>query len=347
MWRIIGQSHAVALLENGLRAGNLSHAYLFVGPTHIGKATLALDLAQALNCPGAHPPCGECKSCHRIATGKHADVVIIDRNQDFGNQPDTPKHITISIDKIRKLQGQASLSAFEGKYKIFIIDGAEYLTPEAANCLLKVLEEPPPNVLIVLLADNKANLLPTVISRCQYLELKPVPSIELEKVLNESYSVESDKAKLLARLSEGCPGWAIMAADDDTFLEQRSQKLSALFPLLQSSWEERFDYVAQIAGDRKLVEEVLKLWLTWWRDVMLAKCGCGQAITNVDAIAIIEEWTQALSMDEIKDFIASLQTSLEQIAKNANVRLVLEVLMLDMPKKKGGWRGTVAMPLSQ
>lgn len=348
MWRTIGQSHAITLLESGLRAGNLSHAYLFIGPSRVGKTTLALDLAQALNCQGIEPPCGECKSCQRIVTGKHTDVTIIGLAQPSAkNRTEGETHVEISIDDIRELQHGASLPPFEGRWKVFIIDGAENLSLEAANCLLKVLEEPPPRVMILLLAENEAKLLPTVISRCQRLELKPISNVEVEKVLVNSGNVEGDRAKLLARLSEGCLGWAIVAATDNAVLQQRTQRLSALFPLLGANWEERFGYVAQIAGDRELAEEVLKLWLTWWRDVMLVKWGCGNGITNVDAMTIIEEWTRALSMEEIRDFIGSLQRSLEQIGRNANVRLVLEVLMLDMPKKEGSGRGAIAMPVSQ
>lgn len=348
MWRTIGQSHAVTLLESGLCAESLSHAYLFMGPSHVGKTTLALDLAQALNCQGAEPPCGECKSCQRIVSGKHTDVTIIGLAQGSAkNQIEATTHVEISIKEIQELQRRASLPPFEGQWKVFIIDGAENLSLEAANCLLKVLEEPPPRVMILLLAENEAKLLPTVISRCQRVELRPLSSVDIEKVLVDSRGVESNRAKLLARLSEGCLGWAIVAAEDDTALQQRDQRLLPLFPLLGASWEERFNYVAQIESDRKLTEEVLKLWLTWWRDVMLVKCGCRQSVTNIDTFAVIEEWARALSMEEIRDFIGSLQRSLEQIARNANVRLVLEVLMLDMPKKEGRGRGAVAMPLLQ
>ena len=348
MWRTIGQPHAITLLEGGLRTNNLSHAYLFIGPAHVGKTTLALDLAQALNCQEDEPPCGVCKSCQRIATGKHTDVVTIGLAQPSAkSRTEASVHIEIGIDEIRKLEQRANLSPFEGQCKVFIIDGAENLSIEAANSLLKVLEEPPPRVIILLLTEDETKLLPTVISRCQRLELKPISSIEVEKVLIDFHGIASDRAKLLARLSEGCLGWAIIAADNEAILQQRTQKLSALSPLLRASWEERFDYVTQIDGDRELAEAILKLWLLWWRDVMLVKGDCRDAITNIDAIAIIKEWARVLTMEEIRDFIGSLQKISEQISLNANVRLSMEVLMLDMPKKEGSGRVAVATPLSQ
>lgn len=334
MWQTIGQSKALALLEQGLTTGDLAHAYLFVGAPHIGKMTLALDLARALNCQGDKPPCSECQPCHRISNGKHTDITIIGVNstKDSG---EAKSRVEISIDAIRDLQRNASLPPYEGKCKVFIIDGAEYLSSEAANCLLKTLEEPPPRVVILLLTVDELRLLPTVLSRCQRVELRPISTDEIEKMLIESHGIDTEKAGLLARLSQGCFGWALRALVDDSYLAHRTQRLTEMFSLLDAGWEERFVYAAKLGNDRKSAEEVIELWLTWWRDMMLAKCGCRQAITNVDHIPILEKWTQALSLLEVKNFIDSLQKSLSQIAANANLRLVLEILMLEMPKKEG------------
>ena len=250
------------------------------------------------------------------------------------NSGDTKSRVEISIDDIRGLQHNASLPPFEGKCKVFIIDGAEYLSSEAANCLLKTIEEPPPKVMIILLTAEELRLLPTVVSRCQRIELKPLPNEETEKTLIESHGVDSDRARLLARLSQGCFGWALRVSFEDSYLEQRNQKLSEMFSLLGASWEERFNYAAKLGNDRKSAEEMIKLWLAWWRDVMLTECGCEHAITNVDYTSILERWAQVLSLLEIKDFINRLQQALNQIAINANLRLVFEILMLNMPRKE-------------
>jgi DNA polymerase-3 subunit delta' len=333
MWQTIGQPEALALLKHSLKAGNLAHAYLFVGAPHIGKMTLALDLARALNCQGSEPPCGECQSCKRITDGKHADIRIISLNstRDSG---DTKARVEISIDDIRELQHNASLPPFEGKHKVFIIDGAEYLSTEAANCLLKTIEEPPPQVIILLLTAEEPKLLPTVVSRCQRVELKPMASGEIEKMLMESYGIEGDKARLLARLSNGCFGWALTVSVDESFLEQRHQRLTEMFSLLTASWEERFNYAAKLANERKSSEETIKLWLDWWRDVMLTKCGCQQAVTNIDYMPVLEQWDEILTLPEVRDFIDSLQKALEQIDINANLRLVFEIVMLNIPRKE-------------
>jgi DNA polymerase-3 subunit delta' len=333
MWQTIGQPEALALLKHSLQAGTLAHAYLFVGAPHIGKMTLALDLARTVNCQGNEPPCGQCPSCKRIIDGKHADIRIISLNS-AKDPGDTKARVEISIDDIRELQHNASLPPFEGKYKVFIIDGAEYLSTEAANCLLKTIEEPPPHVIILLLTTEEPRLLPTVVSRCQRIELKPIPGVEIEKMLTESYGIDHDKAGLLARLSHGCLGWALTVSIDDAYLAQRNERLSEMFSLITAGWEERFNYAAKLANDRKSAEEIIKLWLAWWRDVMLTKCGCKQAVTNIDYMSVLEQWDEVLSLSEVRDFIDSLQKSLDQIAINANLRLVFEILMLSIPRKE-------------
>jgi len=182
-----------------------------------------------------------------------------------------------------------------------------------------------------------------VVSRCQRMELKPISSDEIEKTLLESYGIEHDKARLLARLSQGCFGWALTVSTDDSYLVQRNQRLTDMFSLLTAGCEERFSYAAKLAQERKSAEEIIRLWLDWWRDVMLTKCDCKQAVTNIDYLPVLEQWDEVLSLSEVRDFIDSLQKSLDQIAINANLRLVFEILMLEIPRKEKA-PGQAALP---
>jgi len=195
MWQVIGQTRVVSLLQHSLEKGSLAHAYLFTGPPHVGKMTLALNLAQAVNCESAEPPCGECDSCQKIALAKHADIQIIGLNYN-GNSTKAKPRTEISIEQIRQLQHSVSLPPFEGRYKVFIIDGAELLSIEAANCLLKTLEEPVGKAIFILLTTNERLLPATVISRCQRLELLPLATAEVETALNQR-GIEPQQAKLL------------------------------------------------------------------------------------------------------------------------------------------------------
>jgi DNA polymerase-3 subunit delta' len=244
----------------------------------------------------------------------------------------------IGIDQIKDMQRFSSLKPGDGKHWVFIIDGAEQLSREASNRLLKTLEEPPPDVQLVLLAINESLVLPTVLSRCQRLKLRPLATAIVEQALTHRWGVPPDQARTLARLSRGCLGWAVAASSDKGLLDERGQRLSTLRHLALASREESFAYVAQLARqfskDRASVREVLQLWLDWWRDLMLVREGCGRFATNVDQEATIHCEAQSYSLTQIKDFIRSLQQAMEQLDQNANPRLVLEFLMLSIPRGK-------------
>jgi len=337
MWQVVGQHRVVSLLQRSLEKGVVAHAYLLVGPPHVGKMTLALNLAQALNCEADKPPCGECASCQKIALDKHADVQIIGLTQNRDSAEAKPR-VEISIDQIRQMQHSASLPPFEGRHKVFIIDQAERLSTEAANCLLKTLEEPVAKVIFILLATNDRLLPATVASRCQRLELPPIAATEVEATLNSGWGIEPQRAKLLARLCHGCLGWAVSAALDDDLLKLRAQRIERLVDIADADCEERFAYAAQLAAqfsqNRGLVQEELDLWLDWWRDLLLINAGCRDIITNVNLEASLIEVAGSYSLAQIKAVISSIQAAGEQLRQNANPRLVLEVLMLDIPKRR-------------
>ena len=328
MWQVIGQDKILSLLDYSFKTNAIAHAYLLVGPRHVGKGTLAINLAQALNCGGPELPCGQCHSCQRILEGKHADVTPIGLDS----------RTEIGIDDIRGLQRLANLPPYEGKCKVFIIDDAEYLSTEAANSLLKILEEPPPRVVWLLLAAEEEHLLPTIISRCQRLELKPVPSERIQEVLVDSYNVDADKARLLTQLCHGRLGWALSALTDDGILEQRSQRIARLVSLLPASLGQRFAYAQELASqfsqNRRAGAEIIETWLDWWRDLMLVKGDCQEAVINVDYEKALEEQARGLSLSEIEGFLANLGLLQEEISKNVNPRLAWEWLMLNLPRKK-------------
>ena len=337
MWDVVGQERVISLLRRSLETESLAHAYLLVGPAHVGKMTLALNLAEAVNCEGTEPPCGECASCQRIAAGKHADIQVIDLGSTNGDSTESESRVKISVEQIEQMQHSASLPPFEGRCKVFILDGAEFFSIGAANRLLKTLEEPMGKVLFILLTVNDKLLPATIVSRCQRVELAPLGTAEIETALANRWGVESEKAKLLSRLANGCLGWAVSAARDEQLFRQRVEILDKLLDITDAGYEQRFQYVAQLAGrfnqNRSAVREILDLWLDWWRDLLLVKVGCNDAITNVDRSSQMVGMAAGYTLDQIRVFIDNIQAAGEHLHLNANPQLALEVLMLSVPER--------------
>jgi len=335
MWQVIGQTRTVSFLQHSLDTGMMTHAYLLVGPAHVGKMTVALDLAGALNCESAERPCQQCASCLKIQAGNHADVRVIDLTM---NEDET-EATRIKVDQVEELQHDASLPPFEGRHKVFIINDADQMSTGAGNRLLKTLEEPTDRVTFILLTANEKGMLPTVVSRCQRLELRPLPPGEIAAALVERYGLEPAKAGLLAAVSHGCPGWAIAAAADESLLQQRREGLNRLPAVIAAGQEERFTLAAELATrfgrSRTAIYSLLDTWLDYWRDLMLVKWGCCDIITNIDRKDELIGIAAGYTGEQITACIDSIITAAGQLRSNANARLALEVLMLDIPGKEG------------
>jgi DNA polymerase-3 subunit delta' len=209
------------------------------------------------------------------------------------------------------------------------------MSTEAANCLLKTLEEPAAGVVFILLATSGGVLPATVVSRCQILELPPLPTSQVEAALSQRWGVEQPRAGLLARLCHGCLGWAILAASDERLLKQRAERVEELLNVLSGDYETRFAYVTRLVAwfnqSRGLVQEVLDLWLDWWRDLLLVKLGSSDGVTNIDHQSMLVNMARGYRLAQIRAVINSIQAVGEQLRQNANPRLALEVLMLSIP----------------
>jgi len=334
MWSMIGNELAVERLKTALAKGNLGHAYLISGLPHIGKMTLALTLAQALSCRQMEAPCGNCLVCQRIIALSHPDVQVVALGT-VSSDDKSHSRMEISIKQVRDdIQHWVNLPSFEGGYRVFIIDDAERLSPEAANCLLKTLEEPQEKVLFLLLSSDSSRLPETVISRCQRIDLKSVAATKIEMALLARGSTDKD-ALLLSRLSRGCPGWALAAVFNDSVSEHRVERLKCLFEILTGNLEMRFEYAAELATrftqKRAEVQEILNSWLEIWRDLLMLKAGIESEIINLDYLDRLQVLASGFNINEIRRGTAVVSAALKQLWQNASPRLVLEVMMLDMP----------------
>jgi DNA polymerase III subunit delta' len=334
MWPVIGHEPALARLKRSLEAGNLGHAYLISGPPRVGKMTLAVTLAQALNCRSAEAPCGTCSQCQRIAASSHPDVQVVALGSTSPDD-DSRSRTEISIKQVRDdIQHWASLPAFEGGYRIFIIGEAELLSSEAANCLLKTLEEPQEKVLFLLLTSEPARLPETVISRCQRLDLKPVAAGKTGALML-SQGVPAEKARLLSRLCHGRPGWALAAAGDENLLERRAERMERLIDIIEGNLDSRFEYASELSSrfsqKRIEIQEMLDEWMDFWRDILLVKAGLMDEVINLDYNTRLQSLADGFNINEIRAAISAIAATQKQLRQNASPRLVLEVLMLDMP----------------
>lgn len=335
MWQVVGHDWVVTVLENSIAIGKVSHAYLFTGPPHVGRTTLALELAQALNCEGKDKPCGECAPCRKIKQGIHPDVWMVDLQYQarLREEPREQQQV-LRIDTIRSVRGEVSLKPFEGRRRVFIIPEAERMTNEAANALLKTLEEPPPHAVLILIASDARSLLPTIVSRCQVFALRQLPTSLIEAELRERHGVAEEQAALLARLSGGRIGWAITAAHDTAILEERRDRLQQLVALAKMGRIDRLDYAEQLSRQARSVGGTLELWLDWWRDLLLVKAGCADMISNLDFRTSLEEQAGRHDLREISVFTEAIRRTIRHLQEHANLRLALEVLMLDLPSSR-------------
>ncbi|MDO8689116.1 MAG: DNA polymerase III subunit delta' [Dehalococcoidia bacterium] len=329
--RFLGYLEVLGHLQLEIREERVSHAYLIVGPPQVGKMVLALELARAVNCEGSQPPCGECPHCQKVSSGAHPDVQILGLVKD---QKGDRLRKEIGIDQVRSLQHDAGLHPYWGKRRVFIIDDSQRMSTEAANCLLKTLEEPPPACIIVLLTTDERALPSTVISRCRRVQLRPLSQSTIESALIERGS-GSEEAKLLARLSRGRLGWALSARGDSRIASARASALEGLSEAMSDSLSKRFHLAEEMAGmyyrDRESLEGKLQTWLGWWRDLLLIKGDFAQGITNVDQEEALSSWGGRLSLEDVLIFIKTIVNTLDSLERNVNPRLALDALMIETP----------------
>ena len=236
----------------------------------------------------------------------------------------------LKVEQIRELRKSVLLAPYQAPFRIVLLLRFEEANASAANALLKTLEEAPSKVILILTADNVEQLLPTIVSRCEVLRLRPLPVPRVDDFLRGE-GADAEKAALLAHLSGGRPGYALRLLEDDSALDFRREKFGEFAELLPASRVVRFDYAENLAKDKDAFRETLLLWLSLWRDVMLESAGEADAVTNIDHRPLIEKLTNKLDLYAAKKQLAITENAIGQLQRNVNPRLLAENLILDLP----------------
>jgi DNA polymerase-3 subunit delta' len=295
--------------------GRLAHAYLLVGPRDVGKFETALAAAKLVNCEAgslaaAIDGCA-CPSCRKIETGNHPDVHVV-TSEDAE---------TIKIDQIRQMVSRMHLRPYEARYKVFIIKDIERISTEAANALLKSLEEPGPNTLMLLTTSVPEANLDTVRSRCQTINLFPKPQAVLAKQLQNDYDVDYSTSLFLAGYTEGCPGKAYKL-NTAKFLKFKDKVLDEI--VLRRDSE---DYIKKLLGDKAQTADALDVLASFYRDLVLLKSGMAedQVIHRgrlQDLRALVKQYT----FEELTDIAAGIVHARKQLKDNLNVKTAMTLI---------------------
>lgn len=358
-WGIVGHTWAVESLEHAIRAQRNAHAFLITGPHSVGKTTLARALAKRLLCLSndttvsqpalmgsptlrREPPCGECRACVKTTKGVNPDIMLLEGvpSREFYSKygstappraSDREKR-TLLVDQIRDMEKWLSTSPFESRFKIGILRRFEDANEEAQNAFLKTLEEPPSHAVLILTAQDAGLLLPTIVSRCQSLALRPLAVETVERALEEKWNTPPQEAQLLARVSGGRLGWAVRAASTPRLLETRREALDALSALVREGRAERITRAEKLAKQSAELPQLLETWQTWWRDLLMLSQHENARVTNADYTGPLTRDAEQFTVAEIQRALDATRTAARQLGQNANARLVTEVLVLRLPR---------------
>ena len=324
-WNLVGHEWAVDMLNQHVVNGP-RHAYLFTGPPGVGRRSLALRFAQALNCPtpveAGPSACGECRDCKQIEAMQHADLAIVDSESEGG---------TIKVDQIREARRALTFKPYMAKYRVALFLSFQDANDNAANALLKTLEEAPSYAVLILTADNPEQLLPTIVSRCEVLRLKPLP-VEVVQGELETRGLETDHARLIAHISGGRFGYALRLVEDSSLLEKREEQLNDLQRLIAASRVQKFAYADKLSKDKNSMRHTILIWQSYWRDVMLRAARAATPLINVDRNVEIEDLAGRMNLSSTRHVVRGLENALEKLERNVNPRLLAEVLLLELPK---------------
>ncbi len=317
---ILGQEKAIHILQCAVQNGHVAHAYLFTGPEGVGKKQTALALAQYLNCASPDPhtftSCQHCPSCIQSISGSHPDLLMLE-----------PDGASIKIEQIRTLLGKVSLRSYENTYKVIIINDAHLMTEQAANCLLKTLEEPTDNTVFILVTAQVQNLPITILSRCQQISFNLLSPSMIQDILQKLHPERQSQIGLVTALAKGSISTAENLLANEEIADARQNFYTMLSKLAQYSPAQIIGWCEQWDKNKKMVKALLELGQLWFHDVlMINTSGQITLLVNQDYLAPLK--SQKIEPQQLLQILQYFQTGLAQLESNASPRLVLEIALL-------------------
>jgi len=330
---IIGQEKAITFLKRVMAREKIPHAYLFTGIPGVGKTTTALALTHALNCHEQveGEGCGQCKSCRQIMNGNFPDLLYI-----------RPDGQNIKIEQIRDLNRALAFKPVSDGYRVSIIFEAEMMTDEAANSLLKTLEEPPPDNILILNVTEPLDLIPTIVSRCQKISFKPLPVRVITDWLMKKEEIDEEKVLVLAKISEGSLGRTVQMVESG-FFEKRQESILRLLQLPELSSEQALEMALEItkksnkknlnASETKDISlfELLSIWKTWYRDLVLMKVkGPADLLINIDFSHKLKNISKNFKIENLINSFMVVDRAQRDLMHSRNTDLLMENAVLSL-----------------
>ncbi|MCI8978930.1 MAG: DNA polymerase III subunit delta' [Lachnospiraceae bacterium] len=319
---IVGQEQLREHLENAVRMGKVSHAYIINGERNAGKEFIAKTFAMAVQCENRQDaePCGECHSCKQALSGNHPDIIFITHE----------KPGTIGVDDIRRqINGDVAIKPYSGLKKIYIVSEGEKMTVQAQNALLKTLEEPPEYAVILILTDNVNTLLPTILSRCVVLNMKPVRDAQIKEYLMENMGIPDYKADICVAFARGNVGKARLLANSEEFDKVKEEAITLLKYIGEMELHEIVSAIKKINEYKFDVNDYMDILSIWYRDVLLFKATHDvNHLIFREEIQSIRKVADKSTYEGIERIIDALEKSKQRLNANVNFELTMELLLL-------------------
>jgi len=341
---IIGQDRPIRILTSFLQNGTVPHALLFTGIEGVGKQSTAVTFAMACNCTGDNSenksewgdnraadghsttnrprrtnPCGNCKSCRKIESEHHPDIIRI-----------KPSGVFIKIDQIRALCRTLAMKPYEAGMRVVLISDAQAMNPAAGNALLKVLEEPPSGTILILVANHISDLLPTIVSRCRHIRFNPISRTKMESVLVRRHGLDPQNAMIMAAMAGGSFSRALHMYRTN-WISRRNWLISELDSLSSESISCLLAFGEQLAKNKDALPEVLEVMKSWLRDLVIGKL-YPEKIIHQDLTENVHRTSQKMSTTSLLSKLETIQATQNAIQAGTNLRLAMETMVLKLSR---------------